>query len=121
MMKNLKAIREKAGMKQKDFAAQFDIGNTAYSSYEVGPVQPKFATLKAIADKYEVTLDYLLDFCDDPHGSKYGGEFPLTLEEKNLVKAWREADEKERRIIAATLEEYGFELQEKDTDSEGVS
>ena len=37
MMKNLKAIREKAGMKQKDFAAQFDIGNTAYSSYEVGP------------------------------------------------------------------------------------
>lgn len=120
-MKNLRALRKSVSMEQEPFAAQFGIKPTTWSSYEAGPVVPKLATLKAIADKYEVTLDYLLDFCDDPHGSKYGGEFPLTLEEKKLVEAWRDADEKDRRIIAATLEEYGFELQEKDTDSEGVS
>ena len=120
-MKNLRTLRKSVSMEQEPFAAQFGIKPTTWSSYEAGPVVPKLATLKAIADKYEVTLDFLLDFCDDPHGSKYGQSFSITLEEKNLVKAWREADEKDRRIIAATLEEYGFDYRENGLDSEGAS
>ena len=65
-----------------------------------------------------MTLDYLLDFTDDPHGSKYGDTFILSLLEKNLVKAWREADEKDRRRSAIDLEDYGFEYEQEEKGNE---
>jgi transcriptional regulator with XRE-family HTH domain len=108
-------------MDQKPFAKQFGIGNTTYSNYENDITEPKFKFLRDVATKYKVSMDYLFDLTDDPKSTRYSDDFYITLEEKNLVKAWRQADEKERRIIAATLEEYGFEHQEKNTDFVGVS
>lgn len=121
MGKNIRALRESVGMDQKPFAAQFGVQGNTYSNYELGNTEPKIAFWRAVAERYHVTLDFLLDFTDDPHGSKFGDDFILSLSEKNLVEAWRRADEKERRIIAAALEEYGFSYQEKDTVSEGAS
>ena len=36
----------------------------------------------------------------------------LSPTERRLVSAWRQADEKDRRIVAATLSDYGFTYQE---------
>ena len=97
MLKNIRKLREANGMEQKPFAAQFGIKPTTYSSYEAANVEPKFSFLKAVADKYRVTLDYLMDFCDDPHKAKYGGR--SELEEKYLA-----LDETSRKVVDAVME-----------------
>lgn len=56
----LKLIRAETKMKQKDFAAQFDIAPTTYSGYESGRHEPTLDFLIKIADKYELSLDYVV-------------------------------------------------------------
>lgn len=118
---NLRAFRKSLGMKQNKFAEENGIAPTTYNGYETGQREPSISLFINLASKYGVSVDYLIGLTDDPKSTRYSDDFYITLEEKNLVKAWRQADEKERRIIAATLEEYGFEHQEKNTDSVGVS
>lgn len=122
MPNNLKALRELYGLQQKDICTEIGVGQSTYSNYEIGITEPKISFWLAVAERYHVTLDFLLDFTDDPHGSKYGDDFILSLSEKNLVEAWRRADEKERRLIAVTLEDHGFVYEPREiTDSEGAS
>lgn len=56
----LKLIRAEAKMKQKEFAAQFGIAPTTYSGYESGRHEPTLDFLIKIADKYELSLDYVV-------------------------------------------------------------
>lgn len=56
----LKLIRAEAKMKQKEFAAQFGIAPTTYSGYESGRHEPTLDFLINIADKYELSLDYVV-------------------------------------------------------------
>lgn len=94
MPNNLKALRELYGLQQKDICAEIGVGQSTYSNYEIGITEPKISFWRAVAERYHVTLDFLLDFTDDPHGSKYGDDFILSLSEKNLVEAWRREDGK---------------------------
>ena len=56
----LKLIRAETKMKQKEFAAQFGIAPTTYSGYESGRHEPTLDFLIQIADKYELSLDYVV-------------------------------------------------------------
>lgn len=60
---------------------------------------PSLDKALAVARYFDVTLEYLL-----------GIEVPndITPKEAQLVKAWREADEKERELVAFALRERGF-------------
>lgn len=64
---NLKALRESLGMTQKEFAATLGIGVTTYNGYETGARDPKSEFWVAVAQKYGVTIDYLMGFSNDPH------------------------------------------------------
>lgn len=67
MYKNLKAFRESIGITQKDFAASLGIGLTTYNGYETGARDPKSDFWIAVAQKYGVTIDYLMGYSNDPH------------------------------------------------------
>ncbi|MBD5146952.1 MAG: helix-turn-helix transcriptional regulator [Ruminococcus sp.] len=56
----LKLIRAEAKLKQKDFAAQFGVSATAYAGYETGKHEPTIDFLIKVADKYELSLDYVV-------------------------------------------------------------
>ncbi|QSX20035.1 helix-turn-helix domain-containing protein [Priestia megaterium] len=56
----LKLCREKKGFTQKFIAEKVGIKNNTLSSYESNKRQPDFDTLKALANLYEVSIDYLL-------------------------------------------------------------
>lgn len=62
----LRQLRESTGLNQKDFAASVGMKQTTYNGYETGKHRPKSDVLIAIADKYNVSVDYLLGIsCDD--------------------------------------------------------
>lgn len=56
----LRALRERKGLKQKDMERIFKISQTTYSGWENG-TEPKYQTLKELANFFNVSIDYLLD------------------------------------------------------------
>ena len=53
-------------MTQKEFAASIGIPSTTYRGYEFGEREPKSDFWMAVAQKYGVTIDYLMGFSNDP-------------------------------------------------------
>ena len=63
---HLKQIRKARGFTQKDVAAAIEITERNYHCYESGSKKPGFDSLIALADFYDVSLDYLVGRSDDP-------------------------------------------------------
>lgn len=57
---NIKNLRERKGMTQKELAAALGITRSALSTYEVGIREPNHATTIAIAKLFNMTLDELV-------------------------------------------------------------
>ncbi len=56
----LKKIREKMGITQKDLATQLNIKPTTYNGYEKNTSEPDIQTLIKLADYFHVTVDNLI-------------------------------------------------------------
>ena len=63
----LKILRESLGMTQEEFGKSLNIAKSTYNNYETGIRDPKSDFWIAVAQKYGVTIDYLMGFSDDPH------------------------------------------------------
>ena len=69
MYKNLKLLRDMRNMNQKEFAASLGISYTTYNGYETGARDPKPDSWIAVAEKYGVSIDWLMGF-EPAAGSK---------------------------------------------------
>ena len=67
----LRRLRESTGLNQKDFAASVGMKQTTYNGYETGKHRPKSDVLIAIADKYNVSVDFLLGISDESITTAY--------------------------------------------------
>lgn len=59
--KNIKRIRDDNGLTQQEMADELNIRLTTYRSYETGTREPNIEFLMTFADKFNVTVDYILD------------------------------------------------------------
>ncbi len=60
----LRECRIKNRWKQREVAEQIGVALRTYQGYEGGRSEPKFEKLVALADLFDVTLDYLLGRTD---------------------------------------------------------
>lgn len=60
----LKEEREKARAKQEDMAAMLEVSLRAYQIYEYDEGYPRYLKLIALADYFDVSLDYLVGRSD---------------------------------------------------------
>ena len=58
---NLRTLIEERDLTQKELAAKLNIAPSTMGSYVQNTREPDFATLKAIAKFFNVSIDYLLD------------------------------------------------------------
>ena len=58
--KIFKALRQSSGYTQQEFADKIGISRSTIGMYETGAREPDFETLEAIADFFNVDIDYLL-------------------------------------------------------------
>ena len=56
----LRVIREKLGLKQKDFAMRIDKTPAFLSEIETGKSNPGFSVLRKIAETFNINLNYLM-------------------------------------------------------------
>jgi len=59
-MNRIKALRQKEGLSQKEFGDLFFVNQTAVSQWERDVTTPNSDTLKRIANRFNVSVDYLL-------------------------------------------------------------
>ena len=61
-----KKVRTERNLTQKQTAEGIGVTEQAYQRYEYGKVVPSATVLIALADFYDVSLDYLCGRSDDP-------------------------------------------------------
>lgn len=62
----LKTIRKSKGLTQKQLAVDIGASERGIQQYELGERKPAFDVLIALADYFDVSLDYLCGRSDDP-------------------------------------------------------
>lgn len=62
----LKLLRESRDLTQKIVAESVGMAPMAYQRYEYGTREPAYQKLLALADYFDVSLDYLVGRSDDP-------------------------------------------------------
>lgn len=65
MYQNLKALRDSLNMTQEEFGKSIGLAKSTYNNYETGVRDPKSDFWIAIAQKYNVSIDYLMGL-EDP-------------------------------------------------------
>ena len=65
-MQRLKTIREKRGISQLKLAMDLGLTQNSVSRYESGAREADYRTLVALADYFNVSIDYLLERTDKP-------------------------------------------------------
>ena len=65
-MLRLKELREKRHMSQAFLGIELNMGQNTISQYETGIRQASYEALIAIADYFDVSIDYLLGRTDNP-------------------------------------------------------
>ncbi len=66
LSERLKTLREGRRIYQKEMAELLGLSLRGYQCYEADESEPKLATLIAIADYYQVSIDYLVGRTDAP-------------------------------------------------------
>lgn len=79
VFERIKEVARARGMNLKTVATNAGLSENALYRYNQG-VEPKYPTLKAIADVLGVSVDYLLGNTDDMHSNKKD-DMPVDLEE----------------------------------------
>lgn len=65
-MQRLRTIREKRGISQLKLAMDLGLTQNSVSRYESGAREADYKTLVALADYFNVSIDYLLERTDKP-------------------------------------------------------
>ncbi|MBQ1778997.1 MAG: helix-turn-helix domain-containing protein [Acidaminococcaceae bacterium] len=97
MYEHLKALRESENLTQEEFGGLFGIKKTTYQGYESGKREPDSDFWIAVAEKYNVSIDYLMGFTDDPKRSKYAT--PSKLDQKYAA-----LDDYGRRLVDLVID-----------------
>lgn len=109
MYQNLKSLRTSLDMTQEEFGKSIDVAKTTYSNYEQGIREPKSDFWISIANKYNVTVDYLMGRCNDPHGLYQENKVENikqeanTPEESELIKKYRYLDRSGQETVKHIL------------------
>ena len=85
----LRTLIEERDMTQKELAAQLNIAPSTMGSYVQNTREPDFATLKAIAKFFNVSIDYLLD---NPSGKA------TTHQEAEMLRIFRSLEPGQQEI-----------------------
>ncbi|MDO4609018.1 MAG: helix-turn-helix transcriptional regulator [Clostridia bacterium] len=96
----LRQLRKQSNLTQKELAAKLKLAFSTISMYERGIREPDFETTEAIADFFNVSMDYLLgktqiNYVIPP---EYVNTIILTNHEKKLITAYRNKPEMQASI-----------------------
>lgn len=103
MIENLKKLRLETGLSQQQLADVIGVSQQSINKYENHGVEPDIATLIALAECFDTSVDYLIGNTEIRR--KYEVVYPsdLNSKEKELIESYRKATLKDKQIINLVL------------------
>lgn len=110
---SLRRFRKEFNLTQRAVAEAVGMNETAYQRYERGTREPAFKQLLAIAEAFNVSIDYLVGRVDTPPATQ--AEKPLDTQtdnfdsvERELVTIFRRLETNERNTLVQFAEFLNF-------------
>lgn len=103
MLKNLKTLRMQSGISQKQLADVIGVSQQSINKYENHNVEPDIDTLIALADFFEISVDYLVGHSEI---SEPVSQVNLTSSELNLIKDLRKLSPRQKESIQLIIKNY---------------
>jgi transcriptional regulator with XRE-family HTH domain len=104
LAEKIKRLREQSGMSMRELAAKCDTSKSAIFLYEQGKRKPKYETLEALADVFNVDMAYLLGRQETPlMTEKPAPVDDITDEERALIDAFRALSPEDRALYLVLL------------------
>lgn len=94
-------LRNRRGLSQADLAQRLALGQNQVYRYENGIGEPAPAVIAKLAGELGASTDYLLGLVDNPES--HLAEKELSVEEYQLLSAWRHGDFRELLRMAAEM------------------
>ena len=119
LAKNLKILREKYNLKQREISDALNISRQAYSNYERAIREPDLTTLVLFSNFYKISLDELVtgnlscghimeSFPVYHYHNSLSSDFQKTLyltdEELDLIMQYRSRPENDQKLIRGFLD-----------------
>ena len=103
-MENLRSLRESFGLSQQKLADKFELAQSQIQSYETGAYEPDIATLKAFADFFNTSIDYIVGHTDIRRKIEPVEEMTVNESEKDLVEIYRRMLPNKRKCLSMYLD-----------------
>ena len=100
-MLRLKELREQKRLNQEGLALMLNVSQSTVSAYEIGERTPDLTTLIAIAEFFNVSLDYLVGLTDIKQVLKSSDLSPDELEH---LRRYRELNRSDKEKIKAYMD-----------------
>jgi transcriptional regulator with XRE-family HTH domain len=111
----LKQVREQAGLKQKEMAEFLELGKPGYNRIETGKVEITVKHLLKIAERFKISLDWLLLGKEEKSDIDGFGKF------MGAVKEMLNDMEKDAGFFHAMLSHYHHLKERKSSDKENAT
>ena len=106
MLKNLKKLREEAGISQKMLAEVIGISQQSINKYENHNIEPDIHTMIRIADFFDTSVDYLIGHTDLRRKIETTHAYELNSEEAQVIEGYRKLSPKQRACIYTVIQSY---------------
>lgn len=108
----IRQLRLEKNMTLEELGNRVGVGKSTVRKWETGAIaNMRRDKIAKLADALDTTVSDIMGLESDDQVQTVPGDC-LSPTERRLISAWRQAAEKDRRIVAATLEDYGFSYQE---------
>lgn len=105
-MKNLKALRQQHNLSQQKLADILHVSQQSVYKYENGITSPDIETLIRIADYFNTSIDYLVEYTDIPHKIEPVDAHMLNDEEAKLIGNYRSLSPSQKNAIQIIINEF---------------
>lgn len=106
MLENLKKLREAKGISQKQLADAVSVSQQSINKYENHNIEPDIATLIAIANYFNTSVDYLIGNSTIQRKIEIVHSYDLTEQEAATVDYYRRLSQKQKDSILFVMKNY---------------
>ena len=113
-MKNLRSLREARKLSQQTLVdlLKLDLAQSQIQSYETAAYEPDITTMKALADFFDTSIDYLVGRTDLSRKIEPVQANELNDAEMGLVERYRQMTPNHRRSLSMFMDALANNLQQ---------
>lgn len=105
-MNNLKRLRQQHNLSQQKLAEALHVSQQSIYKYEHNITSPDIETLINMADYFNTSVDYIIDYTDIPHKIEPTSKMDLNKDELELIQTYRTLSRNQKELTKALINEY---------------